>query len=94
MYDKPEWKLVTEYVLRDYPCGLSAGDMLRLRKDIVVNDHRQKPTGVVYVAGGLWTVLTGTQQEPGVVWLRQPDGDRHTWDDSDIFEWFEKVAVS
>ena len=92
---KPEWKLVTEYGVVHYICGLSAGDVVRLKKEIVVRDYRERPTGEVLPAGGLWNVLSGSKDDPGIVWLRQPDGARHTWvDDPSIFEWFEKYVPS
>ena len=76
-----EYKLVMGYDVRSYACGLSAGDRVELRKAIVVLDHTGVPTGVVNPAGEIWTVLTGSESDPGVIWFRQPDGDRHTWDD-------------
>lgn len=89
---KPEWKLVTEYPITDYQCGIRAGERVRLRKDIVQRDHRAKPTGVVHRAGEIWTVLSGSAEPPVDVWLRQADGERHTWsDDDDFWIWFERV---
>jgi hypothetical protein len=44
-----EFKLVG-HDLRQYPGGLRVGDTVRLRSDIVVRDHRNKPTGKVYPA--------------------------------------------
>jgi hypothetical protein len=91
--EKPKWKLVTEYDVGRYTCGLSAGNVLRLRKDIAVRDSNGTPTGDILVTGGLWTVLGGATDDPGTVWLMQPDGERHTWDDDpSIFEWFEKTS--
>ncbi|MBN8711164.1 MAG: hypothetical protein J0I10_17415 [Verrucomicrobia bacterium] len=86
-----EYRLVTEYELVDYPCGLSAGDRLRVKVAIVVHQG-SKPTGVVHPVGDVWTVLRGVVDEPDIVWLRQPDGKSHTWTGSDIFETFEKVT--
>ncbi len=53
-----EYRLVTEYGRVDYPCGLSAGDRLRVKVAIVVHQG-SKPTGVVYPVGDVWTVLRG-----------------------------------
>ena len=87
----PKWKLVTEYPITEYQCGIRAGERVRLRQELVVRDYRGKPTGVHH-AGEIWTVLSGSAEPPVVVWLRQPDGERHTWDDGDIFwTWFERV---
>ncbi len=90
---RPEWKLITEYDVTSYKCGLVAGDRVRVRKDIVVRDWRGKPTGKVHRAGEVWIVLRGSSDDPGVVWLRQPDGRSHTWDDKpEIWNWFERVS--
>lgn len=86
-----KYRLVTEYGLADYPCGLSAGDRLRLKVEIVVCQEGT-PTGEVHSVGGVWTVLRGVVDEPDIVWLRQPDGKSHTWTGCDIFETFERVT--
>jgi hypothetical protein len=85
-----EYRLVTDYDLRDYPCGLSAGSHLRIKKDIVIHQGG-KPTGEVFQVGEVWTVLKGIVNEPEVVWLRQADGKPHTWDGGDIFDTFEAI---
>lgn len=89
---EPEWKLVTSYSVSTYRCGLRAGDRVALRDNLVVRDHRGEPTGKVYPAGELWQVLKGSKDDTGVVWFRQADGHRHTWDDDpEIFETFEVI---
>jgi hypothetical protein len=87
-----EWKLVTSdmMTLRDYPCGLSAGDTLCLLSDLVIRDHKGRPTGQVRVAGETSTVLTGNPAEPKVIWLRWADGEVHTWDDT-VFDSFQTL---
>jgi len=86
-----DWKIVTEYSLKTYPCGLRAGDRLRLRKELIQRFHDGRPTGKSYACGTIFEVLSGVGDEPDVIWMRQPDGNRHTWDDASIFEWFEIV---
>jgi hypothetical protein len=89
---KPKWKLVTNYDVLEYRCGARAGDHVRLRNDIIVRDHDDRPTGEVHNTGEIWTVLPGAKGDPGAVWLRQADGDRCTWSDDDKFwEQFEIV---
>jgi hypothetical protein len=88
-----EWKLNTDYALASYANGVEAGEEVRLRKDLIICDHRGKPTGKIRPAGEVWTVLAGTLDEPEVVWLRDGSGDRHTWDLSSFFEWFERAGV-
>jgi hypothetical protein len=89
---KHEWKLIYNYDVTNYQCGLEAGDVVRLKKDLHTSRGDGTPTGI-YPAGQIWRVLSGASEDPGVVWFRRPDGDRHTWDDdaSSVFEWFEKV---
>ena len=90
---KRKFKLVTEYPVQDYRCGLRAGDRVRLKHDIIVRDHLGKPTGVIHRAGEIWVVLSGAAEDPAIVWLRQPDGKRHTWDDApSIFNIFEILS--
>lgn len=89
---KSKWKLVTSYPIKKYKCGLKAGDKLRLKEDLAIRDHKGKSAGQISQAGGIWAVLPGSKEPPVVVWLRQPDGVRHTWDDDKtIFETFEVV---
>jgi hypothetical protein len=90
---KNKWKIVgpDEMVMQRYPCGVMAGESLRLRRDLVITDHRNRPTGVVHRAGEIWGVLTGIPSEPKVVWLREPDGNRHTWTDDELLEWLERL---
>jgi hypothetical protein len=88
---KSEWKFIDTYDVTEYQCGLKAGDWVRLKRDLHLTLHDGTPAGVNR-AGEIWRVLSGASEDPGVVWLRQPDGDRHTWsDDPTIFDWFEKV---
>jgi hypothetical protein len=81
---------VTEYPITNYQCGVCAGDQVRLRQDIVVSEFDNTPTGEVYRAGEVWTVLRGAVEQPSVIWLSQPNGQTHTWsDDADFFANFE-----
>lgn len=87
--------LVTEYPVIHYQCGVRAGDRVRLRHDIIVREHDGTPNGTVHRAGEVWTVLPGSIDEPPIVWLRQPDGESHTWsDDSDFLAAFELLPLS
>ena len=70
---------VRDYPVEQYRCGAKAGDRVRLRRDIGVHP-----------VGQIWTVLRGAAEEPVVVWLRQADGETHTWsDDEDFLATFE-----
>lgn len=89
-----EFRLITQYGVPSYACGLKAGERVRLRKALVIRDASGRPTGEVHPAGEEWTVLTGSAQDPGVVWFLEPNGERHTWDDSyGIFEWLERIEA-
>lgn len=88
-----KWKLHTptkDNQITRYRCGLVAGQRVRLKKDIVQKTYEGVPTGVIYRAGEIWTVLTGVTSDP-VLWFRQPCGERCTWDDvaASVAEWFE-----
>jgi hypothetical protein len=92
---KPKkWKLATEYGVTLYACGLQAGERVELKKPLTILDHTGTPTGIVHPAGEVWTVLSGSKDDPGVVWFRQADGERHTWDDdaAQIDAWFKRLG--
>jgi len=86
------YRLVEAYALKAYPCGLVAGSSLRIKREIRVTDHKGKETGKIYSVGLRWTVLPGVEAEPDIIWLRQSDGERHTWDAHNIFDTFEVVS--
>jgi hypothetical protein len=79
-----------EHDLLVYPCGLKAGDRLRLARVLEICDHRGRPTGVAHRPGEIWVVTAGARHEPEVIWLQQPDGEPHTWDASVLFDHFER----
>ena len=87
-----EWKLhvpTKHNRITKYKCGLVAGQRVRLRKELVVT-RAGVPTGKVHPCGEEWTVLPGIATDP-VLWFREPDGERCTWDDdaASVIEWFE-----
>lgn len=88
------WQLITQdsMTLRDYPCGISAGDELRLIRDLRIMSHEGHATGKAYAAGSIEIVLRGNPAEPNTVWLRHADGEQHTWDDESLLEWFEPAS--
>lgn len=84
---------VTVFDRDHYACGLVAGDRLRLRQDFPVLDDQGRTTGKTHQAGEIWEVLTGAAVDPEVLWLRQPDGQLHGWDDdAAVFETFERLG--
>lgn len=74
-----------------YPCGAVAGERVRLSKTLVITDHEGNPTGEVHPIGEVWSIIIGIATEPNVVWLREPNGDEHTWDDDTFWEWFKRM---
>ena len=89
------WKLhlpTEDNLFSEYKCGLIAGRSVALRKDLIVLDHRGKPTGEIRPKGEVWKVLRGLHSDP-VVWFRQPNGERFTWADvsAEVAGWFELV---
>ena len=81
-----EYIPVQVFTIEEYRCGLRTGDRLVLRRN-------PPGDGAAREIGGVWTVLTGSPQDPDTLWLRQPDGELHSWDDDEsIFVYFDKVA--
>lgn len=93
-HKKSSFRIVTDYGLSPYPCGLRAGERVRIKTSIEIEDSSGKKTGKVYPEGEVWTVLSGVKNEPHVIWLRQVDGRGHTWDAESFFETFERVDAS
>lgn len=78
------------HTLLRYPCGASAGERLRLRRPLRLENHLGLPVGQIIGAGSVWKVLAGLPSEPGVVWFEDPRGELHTWDDESIWLDFER----
>lgn len=90
---KTKWKLVTEFPIAEYRCGARAGESVRLRRELPIYDHKSQPTGAVHRVGEIWTVVRGSAEEPRVLWLHEPNGSSHTWDDdAGFWDWFERVT--
>ena len=87
-----DWKLITDEMmtLYTYPCGVAAGEILRLKEDVVYRNSGGSATGEVRDAGSLAGILTGNADEPDVIWLRWEDGDVQTWD-ATILDSFERI---
>ena len=86
------FRLISNFHIHSYACGVKAGDILRLRHDIVVRDHTGSATGCKFSAGEFWKVLPGSKDDAGIIRLMQPDGKLHTWDDdASLFDVFEVV---
>lgn len=92
-----EYLPITDFSLREYRCGLKAGDRVRLIKDIELQDEHGAPTGEVHRAGEVWTVLTGSPRDPEALWMRQSNGEASVWDDDESawqqFELVERQAT-
>ena len=90
---KYRWKLIGEYPVMEYRCGIRAGERVRLRQELVVRDSTGRALSPSHKAGEIWTVLSGSVEPPVDVWLQRPDGDRHTWaDNNEFWNWFERVT--
>ena len=87
-------KLITDFPKIAYECGIRAGERVRLRRELIAHHESGEPTGENHQSSEIWKVLRGTSEKPSVVWLSQPDGERHVWSDDNVFwEWFERVSV-
>lgn len=62
--------------------GVRPGDRLRLLRGFMVRDYKGRPTGKRHRRGELWTVLPDSCRFYNAIWLAEPDGSLHTWDDS------------
>lgn len=91
--DDNQWKLVSRFDIATYQCGLKAGMTLRLKAPLVIRTSDGSPTGEVFAAGSEWVVLEGSSEDRTAVFLRDPSGDPHTWDDDpSLFDTFEIVT--
>lgn len=85
------YSLPTEFPVREYKCGLKAGDKVTLVRDLVITDDYGLPVRV-YPKDEIWTVEPGAKGDPVAVWFRRADGKLHTWDDDEsIDKTFKKV---
>lgn len=88
-HNDEEWSLHKGGDLNAYRIAIRPGDRVRLKKSLTISDHNGEPTGEMHPVGEVWTVLRGCAREPDVIWLREPNGNSHTWSDDDFFNWFE-----
>ena len=73
-----------------YECGLKAGESVKLKDALPVEDANGQVVREI-PKGAVWTVLSGSSQDPGCLWLAEPGGEAHSWDDdSAIFEVFDR----
>jgi len=92
-HGEDEYVPINVFTVNEYRCGLRAGDRLQLRRRLPGTDGRVPHVDAACEIGGVWTVLTGSPHDPQALWLRQPDGKLHSWDDNEsIFECFEKLT--
>ncbi len=85
-----EIRLVGPGDLHSYPNGVVAGEVIVLRTDIVHRNEAGERTGKVTLAGSRFVVLPGVKEEPEVIWLRDTNGERCTWDADSFDAWFER----
>jgi hypothetical protein len=73
-----------ERMLWEYPCGLRAGDVLRLRHDRQLRVDREGTSAQVQPAGERNVVLPGNPDEADAIWLERPGGEPITIESSDL----------
>lgn len=77
--DSDEYMPVVTFTIKEYRCGLRAGDKVKLRKD-------EEP----FNAGDIFYVLTGAEEDPECLWMLNPAGKTCSWDDApstlDVFK--------
>lgn len=82
---------VDTFDVTTYDCGLKAGDKLKLKMPIPLEDDRGRVVRTI-PKDSVWTVLSGSSQDPGCMWLEEPSGDAHSWDDDkEIFKIFARA---
>lgn len=82
---------VDTFDVNTYDCGLKTGEKLRLKVPIPLEDERGRVIRTI-PKDSVWTVLSGSFQDPGCLWLEEPGGDNHSWDDDkSLFEVFQRV---
>jgi hypothetical protein len=92
--NQSDWKLVSTYGGSVYLCGLMPGDLITLRRQLAITDSNGFHIGSIE-PGLPWVVLTSVENEKGILWLREPSGERHTWDDNEeVFLTFERYRPS
>ena len=93
--NKPSWKLVTEFSNSDYLCGLTAGDKIRLKKELVVTETGSGKIIRTHPSRSNAVVLKGSSDSPNIVWCRWTEtGDVFTWDNEpEFFDWFERIPT-
>src|SRR5688572_1960464 len=91
--DDDEFIPVCTFTIQQYRCGLRAGEHLRLIRDLNIKDGHGVVARII-PAGTIWEVLTGAIEDPDSLWLEQPDGELHSWDDDEsVFETFERFTA-
>jgi hypothetical protein len=88
--DGEEWKFVGGSLKHTYECGVTAGMKVRLKHDLPLTTDNGS-TGEVIQSGSIWTILPGYADDPGTVWLIDPRGKEHVWDEESFHESFAIV---
>lgn len=81
------------HTLLQYPCGVSAGERLRLRRVLHLETELGRPIGQTIGTASAWVVLAGDPQNPEVVWFEDPRGELHAWDAASLWQDFEAMDV-
>lgn len=78
---REEYIPVKTFNISKYQCGLKAGEYVKLKTDLAL-----------YEADEVFEVLSGAEEDPSCLWLRDFAGEHMSWDDeSGIFEFFERI---
>lgn len=79
--NREEYIPVKTFNINEYQCGLKAGEYIKLKTDLAL-----------YKADEIFEVLTGAEEDPSCLWLKDSAGEHTSWDDeSGIFEFFERI---
>ena len=77
----------SKYKLHHYPCGLRVGEKLKMIHPPVTNMAENTPD----IEDDFWTVMSGSEDEPDVIWLMDDYGERSIWNEEEIFDQLERA---
>ena len=80
-----KWILSKRHTRRIYAVGLKPGDRVTPIRRLPRYRGRSTRPYAFYEPGQVFEVLPGSSETPGVIWLLNPNQERCTWDDSELF---------
>ena len=79
--------MLSNYKLLQYPCGLKVGEKLK----IIYTPESLESKKKTIEEDDFWTVLSGSEEEPEIIWLIDDYGNKSIWNEEALFEQFERA---